>query len=119
MMTLIRFCLIFAILVIAGAGCSPSAQPETPPWVDQLIRKYQSEPVGNPPQSFWRYDYNGQTVYYIPPQCCDQYSLLLDANGMEICAPDGGFTGQGDSRCPDFVAKRTNEELVWRDNRSR
>jgi hypothetical protein len=119
MMTLIRFCLIFAILITTVAGCSPSAQPENPPWVEGLINKFQNEPVGNPPQSIWRYDYNGQTVYYLPPQCCDQYSVLLDENGKEICAPDGGLTGQGDGRCHDFMEKRTDEKLVWKDNRTR
>jgi hypothetical protein len=107
-----------ALAVIAG-GCASPAQAENPLWVDELIVKFCSEPVGNPPQSLWRYDYNGQTVYYIPPQCCDQYSTLLDENGKFICAPDGGFTGKGDGRCPDFSSKRTNEILVWRDSRSR
>jgi len=111
--------LIFAMLIMAMTGCAPSVQAENPTWVDQLISNYQNEPVGNPPQSIWRYDYNGQTVYYIPPQCCDQYSTLLDAGGKAICAPDGGFTGKGDGRCPDFIDKRTNEQLVWKDSRSR
>ena len=92
---------------------------ENPAWVDELIRKFQSEPAGNPPQSIWRYDYNGQTVYYVPSQCCDQFSALYDAGGREICAPDGGLTGRGDGRCPDFFTKRTNEKLVWQDSRSR
>jgi Tol biopolymer transport system component len=118
-MTFIRFCLTFVILIILMAGCFPSIQPENPSWLDELIKKYQSEPVGNPPQSVWRYDYNGQMVYYIPPQCCDQYSALLDENGKFICAPDGGFTGKGDSRCPDFIENRTNEELIWEDSRTR
>jgi hypothetical protein len=119
MMDLRRVLIVLSVLVIVAAGCAPSSQVENPPWVDQLIRNTQNEPAGNPPQSIWRYDYNGQTVYYIPPQCCDQYSQLLDAGGKVICAPDGGFTGQGDGRCPDFLEKRTNEELIWKDSRSR
>jgi hypothetical protein len=115
---IIRLFITLAFLIIAAAGCAPSTQVENPPWVDELIGKYQNDPVGNPPQSIWSYDYNGQTVYYIPPQCCDQYSQLLNADGEVICAPDGGFTGRGDGRCPDFFSKRTNEKLVWRDSRS-
>jgi hypothetical protein len=119
MMTFFRLFIIIITLGFVAAGCASPAQPENPSWVDPLISKYQNEPVGNPPQSIWRYDYNGQTVYYIPPQCCDQYSKLLDAGGQVICAPDGGLTGRGDGRCPDFFAKRTNEALIWKDNRSR
>jgi Domain of unknown function (DUF6970) len=119
MMRPFGFFITVMILAVIAAGCASPAQAENPPWVDELIVKFRSEPVGNPPQSLWRYDYNGQTVYYIPPQCCDQYSQLLDASGRVICAPDGGFTGKGDGRCPDFSSKRTNENLVWRDSRSR
>lgn len=90
-----------------------------PGWVNQLIAEFQSEPVGNPPQSIWSYEYNGQTVYYIPPQCCDQFSILYDSTGYIICAPDGGFTGRGDGQCPDFFQERKNECLIWQDSRQR
>jgi hypothetical protein len=86
--------------------------------VDQLIRKFQSQPVGNPPQSIWRYAYRGQPVYYVPAQCCDQSSTLYDANGNVLCAPDGGLTGRGDGKCADFEAKRTGEKLIWQDTRT-
>ncbi len=79
--------------------------------------KFKNEPVGNPPQSIWQYEYNGQTVYYVPPQCCDQFGQLYDASGTLLCAPDGGFTGRGDGKCPDFFKVRTNEVLIWKDSR--
>jgi len=100
-------------------ACFQPTQSENFNWVNQLIKKFQSEPVGNPPQSIWRYEYKGEIVYYIPPQCCDQFSILYDANGNIICAPDGGFTGGGDGRCPDFFSERTNEKLVWKDTREK
>ena len=34
-----------------------------------------------------------------------------------ICHPDGGITGRGDGRCPDFFVERRNERVVWRDQR--
>lgn len=111
--------LTLAIVFLAVTGCSQPAQSQNPPWVDQLINKFQSQPVGNPPQSIWQYEYQGQIVYYVPPQCCDQASTLYDANGNVICAPDGGFTGRGDGRCPDFETARTNKTLVWQDTRTR
>ena len=106
-----------AILFLAG--CSPVTQSENPEWVDQLIKQFKSEPVGNPPQSIWRYEYHGQIVYFVPAQCCDMFSTLYDANGNVICAPDGGITGQGDGRCTDFISQRTGEKLIWEDPRVR
>ncbi len=111
--------LLIALVFIVVAGCAKSTQPENPQWVDQLIKEFDGEPVGNPPQSIWRYEYNGQVVYYVPAQCCDQYSTLYDADGNVICAPDGGLTGTGDGKCADFRSKRTQETLVWKDSRTR
>jgi Domain of unknown function (DUF6970) len=110
---------IIAGLIILLAGCVKHTQPANPAWVDQLIKQYESDPVGNPPQSIWSYDYNGQTVYFVPAQCCDQYSTLYDANGNVICAPDGGFTGKGDGKCADFVPQSSNGQLIWQDPRTR
>lgn len=101
------------------AGWSHSTEPAQPPWVASLIRTFQAQPVGKPPQSIWGYDYKGETVYYVPSQCCDQFSKLFNSNGNLICAPDGGDSGRGDDRCPDFFAERKNEVLVWRDPRTR
>jgi hypothetical protein len=108
------------LLLFIFSGCSQSTAPdENPAWVTNLIEKYQSEPVGNPPQSIWQYDYKGETVFYIPPQCCDQFSALYDANGNTICAPGGGITGSGDGHCSDFFQLRKNEKLIWQDTRKR
>ena len=98
----------------AGSGGTPSGNPA---WVDTLIKQFQDAPVGNPPQSIWRYQYNGQTVYYVPAQCCDMFSTLYDANGSVLCAPDGGIDGQGDRKCADFRDQRSDEVLVWKDAR--
>lgn len=108
-----------AALSIFMAGCRPPAGPgnQNPPWLDTLIAEFQSEPVGNPPRSIYQYTYQGRTVYYVPAQCCDQFSTLYDAEGNVLCAPDGGITGMGDGRCPDFFSARTDEVLIWRDPR--
>jgi hypothetical protein len=104
---------------VLAAGCRVPEAPGTqdPAWVDGLIAGFQSEPVGNPPRSIYRYVYHGETVYYVPAQCCDQFSALYDGDGNVLCAPDGGITGMGDGRCPDFLSARTNEVLVWSDSR--
>ncbi len=84
-----------------------------------LIAEFESEPVGNPPQSIWRYEYKSQIVYYVPAQCCDMFSTLYDADGEVICAPSGGIDGRGDGKCPDFNQERKNEMLIWEDPRQR
>jgi hypothetical protein len=105
-----------------GAPSAPAAAPTAealprPGWLERLIAQLAAQPVGNPPQSVWRYRYRGTLVYYQPPQCCDQYSVLFDAEGRVIAAPDGGLTGRGDGRAADFHAVRTDGQLLWRDPR--
>jgi hypothetical protein len=112
------FLILFAVCSVMTA-CSQTTQSSNPAWVDKLIAQFERDPVGNPPQSIWSYEYNDQVVYFIPAQCCDMYSTLYDASGNVICAPDGGFTGKGDGRCPDFFSQRTNEQLIWQDSRTR
>jgi len=116
MKSIIFILLCFYFLSI---GCSQSTSPENPDWVEALIVQYKNEPVGNPPQSIWHYGYNNQTVYYVPAQCCDQFSTLYDENGNVLGAPDGGITGAGDGKITDFFTNRTNEKLIWKDNRER
>jgi len=109
---------LFAVLLLLTA-CSQETQPENPKWVDQLIQEFESQPVGNPPLSIWRYDYNGQAVYFVPAHCCDIPSVVYDTEGNVLCSPDGGITGGGDGRCDDFFTQRTNELLIWQDPRTR
>lgn len=111
---------LLILLFILLTGCSdPSSINGEPEWVTILINEFKSKPVGNPPQSIWQYTYDNQIVYYVPPQCCDQFSTLYYKEGNEICAPDGGITGNGDGKCPDFFEKRANEKLIWQDERIR
>jgi hypothetical protein len=133
MKSLITFSFLIASLSFASCHKPPPPPPEhpypphkdvvgtvpdnAPACIQDEIRKMQAEPVANPPASIWSYDYLGQTVFYIPPQCCDVTSKLLDQNCNELCSPDGGLTGRGDGKCPEFFDKRTDEKLVWKDDR--
>lgn len=106
-------------MIFILAGCATSTPSGNPAFIDQLIDQFENEPVGNPPQSIWSYEYNGQVVYYVPQQCCDQFSTLYNSTGDVICAPDGGLDGKGDGGCTDFFSTRINELLVWQDTRTR
>jgi hypothetical protein len=57
------FQLMLATILVVVAGCAGSTRSENPEWVDQLREQFESAPVGNPPQSIWRYEYDGQVVY--------------------------------------------------------
>ena len=92
--------------------------PGIPEWLTGLIHRLESEPVANPPASITRYEYKGQTVYFLPQRCCDIFSDLYDVDGNIIGHPDGGITGRGDGRVPDFFEERTNGQLIWEDRRT-
>jgi PKD repeat protein len=83
-------------------------------WLNDLIAKFKNDLNSNPLHSIYQYDYQGKTVFYVPPQCCDQYSTLYDACGNVMCAPDGGITGTGDGTCPDFFSARQNETVIFK-----
>src|SRR5687768_10191952 len=106
--------LLLAVLVPACAR-ETSVSPD-PEWLTSLIQTLESQPVANPPAFIARYDYRGETVYYLPPRCCDIPSIVFSATGTIICHADGGISGGGDGRCSDFLSARENEQVVWRDS---
>ena len=88
-----------------------------PAWLTALVRQSEAQPVANPPAFIARYDYQGQTVYFVPQRCCDIMSVLFRSDGSVACHPDGGLKGIGDGQCPDFFRERRNEQIIWRDAR--
>jgi len=115
------FTVLLALTLSACSGTTDSSPyldlNTEPAWVRDLVGRIEQEPVANPPASLWRYEYHGDVVYFIPQTCCDIPSALYDADGNVICSPDGGFSGGGDGRCPDFMESRMYEVLLWRDPR--
>ena len=88
-----------------------------PSWLDRMIGELESQPPANPPLTITRYQYQGQSVYYQTAACCDIFSNLYNHEGELIAHPDGGITGQGDGRLPDFNQERERGFLVWKDAR--
>lgn len=114
---IINFTLISALLALTGA-CSKEDVPRgTPECIEQKINEIAKDGVWNPPAKVYSYQYHGKTVFFIPQRCCDFPSQLYDEGCNLICAPDGGFSGGGDSKCPDFFSTRTGELLIWEDDR--
>lgn len=107
------------------ADATPTATPalstptpsEYPSWVAALIATFESDAVANPPIKISEYLYAGDTVYLVPQRCCDIFSDLYDSTGLLIAHPDGGITGMGDGRAPDFSKTATLVRIVWEDPR--
>jgi hypothetical protein len=116
---LFRLC-VLCLLCLLCVSCgheAPVAPEPTQEWLTALIRNIEMQPVANPPISITRYDYKRTVVYYVPPRCCDTMSDLYRADGTMLCHPDGGLTGNGDGRCPDFFTERNNPQIIWQDPR--
>jgi len=109
---------LFLSMALSSSRPTAPSSGDNPKWLTALIERLQREPVANPPASIVRYDYRGQDVYYLPPRCCDIPSNVYDAAGSIICHADGGFSGDGDGRCPDFYSARKNPKVIWRDPRA-
>jgi uncharacterized protein DUF6970 len=99
----------FSIAIVILAGC----KEPTPQFVVELIALDKSKAL-DAPDEIWRYRLKGETVYYVPPKCCDIPSTLYDQDGAAICSPDGGLTPDGDGRCPTFFKDRRRGVLVWK-----
>lgn len=113
---LLRTLFLVCIFAASCGGKSPVA-PETQEWLTALIRTLEQQPIANPPLSITRFEYKSEAVYFVPPRCCDVWSDLYRADGTMICHPNGGVTGGGDGRCPDFFEQRKNAQVIWQDPR--
>ena len=103
---------------VEASGDKPSAVTnELPACIQKMISQFKAEEKQNPPRQVFSYLYKGKTVYYVTPPCCDFFSDLYDSDCNLIAHPDGGITGRGDGRAADFMETRTNEKLIWKDER--
>jgi hypothetical protein len=114
------------VLGVLLSGCASRSQSVSTPestrnpavesrgaTVAQILASYK-EKNGVAPQAIYGYQFNEKQVFLVIAPCCDRYNPLFDAAGSELCAPSGGFAGNGDGRCPDFAAKRRDEALLWK-----
>ena len=66
------------------------------------------------PQRIVEYEYKGKKVYYIAMPCCDFFNELYDADCNLLGHPDGGITGKGDGKLPDFKKEKAKEKIIWK-----
>ena len=111
------FCIGWLLVSILIIACKKvDLKKDVPNCIEIKIQKIANKAVQNPPAKIWEWQVNGQRFYYFTSDCCDQYNYLYDDNCNIVCAPDGGFTGGGDGRCPQFNGQ-IEKILVWEDDR--
>lgn len=84
-----------------------------PSCIREKINKFKGMQQHEQPQRVIEYSYQGKKVYYVAMPCCDFFNEVYDDKCNLLGAPDGGFTGKGDGKLPDFAKEAKNEKLIW------
>ncbi len=104
-------------LVLVVLGCEKSdLDLDASSCIESKIRELKRVEVQNPPAQVWKWEADGNILYYFTSDCCDQYNYLYNENCEIVCAPDGGITGNGDGNCPVFTTE-IEKTLIWEDQR--
>ena len=99
------------------AGSSPSNRVEiggVPEWLRIRLADYDAQPGAAAPRAVFQVRYGDGLAYYTLAGCCDQLDPLVDASGVLVCYPTGGYTGLGDGKCPRALPPVVERREVWR-----
>jgi len=84
-----------------------------PNCIKNKIDSFKLKEAHEKPQRVIQYLYKGKKVFYVVMPCCDFFNEVYDDKCNYMGAPDGGFTGKGDGKIPDFFTEAKSEKLVW------
>jgi hypothetical protein len=99
------------------ASSTPSQRVEVaglPEWLRIRLADYDAQSGPAAPRAVYELPYGGGLAYYVKAGCCDQLDPLIDARGVLLCHPSGGFTGRGDGKCPGALPPESARREVWR-----
>jgi hypothetical protein len=99
------------------ASSAPTTRAEVaglPEWLRIRLADYDAQPRPAAPQAVFEVGYGDGVAYFVLAGCCDQLDPLVDARGVLICYPSGGFTGRGDGKCPGALPPGDKRREVWR-----
>ncbi len=99
------------------ASSAPSNRVEVggaPEWLRIRLADYDAQPGAAAPRAVFQVRYGGGVAFYVQAGCCDQLDPLVDANGVLVCYPTGGYTGLGDGKCPGALPPVGERREVWR-----
>lgn len=109
--------IITFIAVVFLFACSANKKAadsiELPACFKSKIDSMATNPNAGTPESITCYNYRGQIVYYMKAPCCDKYNIAFDSNCNVLGYPDGGITGKGDGKMPDFFKEVKDGKVVW------
>jgi hypothetical protein len=110
-----------AIFIVLLFACSANKKvqgiDEMPACLSAKIKAMASDPKAGSPLSVTRVTYKGHTVYYMVSPCCDKFNVVYDSACNILGHPDGGLTGKGDGKMPDFRKEASNEKVIWQVNK--
>ena len=94
--------LTLLLAATAPARAGDASDPDLWPGATQQL---QAARAGHPqPGTLVLRDPQGRVAFLLTAPCCDLFNPLYDDKGRKLCAPNGGFAGHGDGRCPAWVA---------------
>jgi hypothetical protein len=99
------------------ASSAPSDRVEVaglPQWLRIRLADYDAQPGPAAPRAVFEVRYGDGVAYWVQAGCCDQLDPLVDARGVLVCYPSGGFTGRGDGKCPGALPPPADRREVWR-----
>lgn len=85
----------------------------TPNWVLALIDRVENGTDSTLTNSIWRYDYQGDPVYFLSTSVYQDYYRVYDIYGYYLGAPFGGPRNEGDGLLSDFFEERDNQTFIW------
>lgn len=107
-------CGLLACTPIRKLNCSSATPTKDIPWLRDKVKALEQDKERNENVEIYRYDYRNRTVFWITGYGADRPSELYECDGEKVCEPDGGLTGRGDGKCPDFFQRREHETVVWK-----
>ena len=96
---------------------SPSNRVEIaglPEWLRIRLADYDAQSGRAAPRAVFQVAYGNGVAYYTLAGCCDQLDPLVDASGVLVCYPTGGYTGHGDGKCDGALPPASQWREVWR-----
>lgn len=111
--------LLVLVLVFSNFQCQPnqptpseeqSAQCPNILWLQPYLDAFKNNPAVK--SEIIRYQYNGETVYYIDSckGCPDSMAIVYNCSGEVVCQ-FGGIAGF--NTCPDFAETATHKKVIW------
>ena len=100
-------------VTITKAADKNVSSSDLPKCIKNKIDSFKVKEAYERPQRVVEYMYKSKKVYYVVMPCCDFFNEVYDDKCNYLGAPDGGFTGKGDGKIPDFTEQAKVVKTIW------